>query len=161
MHRPAARRTNQPTSRPDLHTNPATPHYIHTPGEILRISERLTNVLKSRYDVQYLCITSIIFHYFCTVLALFSVGTALQWSSSSFSNIPCSLTHSHIHFFLLTHLNSCSPQHQEAPMDPVNEHLKSIVYENHTLKVIDQLKLPTVLEYIHIHTVQDAFDVIR
>ena len=72
-----------------------------------------------------------------------------------------SLTHSHTHFFLLTHLNSCSPQHQEAPMDPVNEHLKSIVYENHTLKVIDQLKLPTVLEYIHIHTVQDAFDVIR
>jgi hypothetical protein len=42
-----------PTSRPgpDLHTNPATPHHIHTPGEILRMSERLTNVLKSRYDV--------------------------------------------------------------------------------------------------------------
>lgn len=46
-------------------------------------------------------------------------------------------------------------------MDPVNEHLKSIVYKNHTLKVIDQLKLPTVLEYIVINTVQDAFDVIR
>ena len=46
-------------------------------------------------------------------------------------------------------------------MDLVNEHLKSIVYENHTLKVIDQLKLPTVLEYIAINTVEDAFAVIR
>ena len=46
-------------------------------------------------------------------------------------------------------------------MDPVNEHLKAIVYENRTLKVIDQLKLPTVLEYIPINTVEDAFKVIR
>lgn len=46
-------------------------------------------------------------------------------------------------------------------MDSVNNHLKSIVYENGSLKVIDQLKLPTVLEYIDVNTVEDAFAVIR
>lgn len=39
--------------------------------------------------------------------------------------------------------------------------LQSLKYTRGSLSVIDQLKLPTELEFIDIHTVQDAWDVIR